>query len=188
MSINFEINNKGKLSAAFLDRGINDFDGAMNYIRQLPYGRNKNKSDLISVFTDDCGTCGTKHALLKALIEENGQPGFRLMIGIFKMDNNYSAKVAPVLQRYQLQYIPEAHNYLRIDDGIIDCTTIFSSADSFINELLTEIEITPAQITDFKVAFHKKYLEQWLNEQKDISISFDELWNCREACIAALSN
>lgn len=187
MSLNFPISNNGKISAAFLDLGINDFEGAMNYVRRLPYGRNKNKSDLLTVFTDNCGTCGTKHALLKQLANENDQQEIKLIMGIFKMGDKYSSAVGKVLSGYHIHYIPEAHNYFRVSNQIIDCTTENADPVNFIDELMDEIEINPGQITGFKVSYHQAFLKQWLENEK-LPLSFEELWKCREACIAAMSS
>lgn len=184
---NFFIQDKGVISSLFLQNNVGSFEQAMQYLRQLPYGRNKNKHDLTTVFSDNCGTCSTKHAVLKRLAEENNQADVKLVLGIFNMGKNYAARVGAVLTKYKLDHIPEAHNYLRINDGIIDCTTTRSSAEQFINEVVIETEIEPAQITDFKVNFHKQYLKEWLAQQTELFISFDELWNIREECIAALS-
>jgi len=184
---NFEITAEGKLSMNFLQHHISDFAAAMDFIRQLPYGRNKNKKDLITLFKDQCGTCGTKHAVLKELADENGYHHVKLMLGIYKMNGRNSPRVLNVLAKANLDYIPEAHNYLKIDDEIIDCTFPNTTGNAFSHDLLKEIEIQPGQITDFKVAFHQAYLKEWLKEQS-LSLSPEELWATREDCIAALSH
>nr|MBC7612341.1 hypothetical protein [Pseudopedobacter sp.] len=182
---NFIIESKGPLSETFRELGIFDFENAALFIKNLPYSRNKNKSKLLSVFADKCGTCGTKHALLKQLATEN-KIGVKLMIGIFKMNSLNTPKVAKILGLYGLSYLPEAHNYLRSSNQIIDCSHSKSSEADFINELMVEIEIYPEQIIDFKVAYHKAYLTNWIRENK-IQLTLDELWEIREACVLALS-
>ena len=107
---------------------------------------------------------------------------------MIRMGKKYSGAVGDVLMKYQLDYIPEAHNYLRIQDEIVDCTTIHASADRFIHELISEIEIEPAQITDFKVHYHQAYLREWLAMQPGLSMSFEKLWKVREECIVALGS
>jgi hypothetical protein len=67
----FDIKSKGEISIEFLDRNILTFNQALLFIRQIPYGRNPDKYNLASVFTDNFGTCSTKHALLKRLADEN---------------------------------------------------------------------------------------------------------------------
>ncbi len=186
-NFNFEIKPAGSISAAFLERNIPDFNSAMQFTRQLPYGRNNNKYNLLTVFDDNCGTCSTKHALLKTLAVENDQPNVKLVLGLFKMNKFNTPKVISLLIKNNLDHIPEAHNYLKIDDEIIDCTNLNSGPGDFVNDLISEQEIQPAQITGFKVALHKAYLQEWLPKQPGLAISFSELWQIREECIAALS-
>jgi hypothetical protein len=66
---------EGPVSHAFLNRGISGFGQAMEWIKQLPYVRNPDKQNLLTVFSDGCGTCSTKHALIK-LLELSKKPLF----------------------------------------------------------------------------------------------------------------
>jgi hypothetical protein len=59
--------------------------------------------------------------------------------------------------------------------------------NDFENALIEEIEINSDQITTFKVNYHKKDLKSWLDNQKFINLTLDELWQIREQCIADLS-
>ena len=193
MNYNFEINSNGEISQLFLKNNCFDFHSASIFIRNLPYRRNLNKDNLPTVFIDEYGTCSTKHALLKILAEENNQPHFKLILGIFKMNGINTPKIKSVFetlrepQSDKLEYIPEAHNYLKFKNQILDFTKKNSSENDFINDLLEETEIQPHQINQFKIEFHKNYLKKWLSEHPEIHYSLDELWNIRELCIAHLS-
>ena len=184
----FKITSEKPISSLFVSRGITDFKEAMRFVTQLPYGRNKNKSDLRTVFSDNCGTCGTKHALLKQLADENDLKDLKLMIGIFRMNAQNTSAVKATLEKHKLAYIPEAHNYLRYREEIIDCMKENWSIADFKDDILEEIEITPEQITTYKVDYHKKCLEGWIQKQGNIPYSLDELWRIREQCIRDLSN
>jgi hypothetical protein len=59
--------------------------------------------------------------------------------------------------------------------------------NDFENDLIEEIEINSDQITTFKVNYHKKDLKSWLDNQKFINLTLDELWQIGEQCIADLS-
>jgi len=185
--INFDIKSSGPISKLFLGRGITTFADACMFIRNLPYRRNENKNDLTTVFTDNWGTCSTKHALLRQLAIENNVNKVRLKLGVFKMTKKNTPPVGNTLDKYGLQYIPEAHNYLTIDQEIIDCTKQNSSKEDFIADLITEIEIEPDQITEFKVSYHQHFLKEWLVKNPTIKINFADLWIIREQCIADLS-
>jgi hypothetical protein len=84
--LNFTITAQGEISQNFLAIGITTFTDACNYIKHLPYGRNNNKYNLASLFTDKCGTCSTKHAVLKQLALENNCTDVQLMLVLFKMN------------------------------------------------------------------------------------------------------
>ena len=184
---NFDIKSSLPVSKLFLDRQIKTFADACEFIKNLPYGRNENKNDLTTVFTDNRGTCSTKHALLRQLAIENNADNVRLKLGVFKMTKDNTPEVGNTLDKYDLKYIPEAHNYLTVDGEIVDCTKQNSSKDDFIADLLNEIEIEPNQITEFKVSYHKTILKDWLLNNPDITFDFTDLWTIREKCIADLS-
>jgi len=183
---NFKIKSAGKISTTFLELGIDDFHSALLFIKNLPYKRNIDKSNSLCVFNDSGGTCSTKHALLKNLALENNFNDLQLMLGIFKMNSINTPKISSVLDKYKLQEMPEAHNYLKYQNEIIDCTRKNSSAADFINDLIEEVEIQPSQITDFKIQYHQKFLTNYLQENPQIPYSIDEFWKIREECITAL--
>lgn len=184
----FDIKSMGQISKEFTDRNIVTFNQASLFIRQLAYGRNADKNNLATVFTDNCGTCSTKHALLKRLADENEFEKVKLIVGLFKMNKKNTPQVSSTLQKYNLEYIPEAHCYLKFEDKIIDLTKLNSKPTDFLDELIEEIEILPEQITDYKVNYHKNYLASWLDKNKQINLSLNELWEIREECIQKLSD
>ena len=186
-SLNFDIKPVGTISGKFLANNISTFREATKFVRQLAYGRNENKADLTTVFTDKCGTCSTKHALLKQLAEENNFVGLKLITGLFRMNSNNTPKISETLKRYNIEFIPEAHSYLKYGNLILDFTNKTSKPEDFENELIEEIEIRTDQIADFKVNYHKQYLISWLAKQKTLNFTLDELWKIREQCIADLS-
>jgi hypothetical protein len=186
-TLDFAIQSNEPVSQNFKDRGCNTFVEAAEYIRRLPYARNADKYNLITVFSDGCGTCGTKHALLKQLATENGFEGLSLHIALFKMSAATTPPIAGVLQEYSLEYIPEAHNYLKYNGKVADYTKIQWNDALIAENLLEEVEIEPVQIADYKVVYQKAYLQEWLAANPAINMNLETLWKAREACIAALS-
>jgi hypothetical protein len=184
---NFAITPSGTVSKEFLSLGIPDFSSACQYVTQLPYRRNKDKTDNHTVFIDQCGTCSTKHALLKNLAVENNQSAVKLMLAIFKMNAQNTPSIENILTEYKLPYIPEAHNYILIDKEVFDCTKPGFSVINFFSDIIHQTEISPGQITDFKVEHHKKFIRNWLKENTDIKITPEKIWAIREACIERLS-
>jgi hypothetical protein len=182
IEIDFSIARAGIISDQFLLRDITTYKEAAAYASRLFYGRNANKNELVTVFTDNCGTCSTKHALLKLLAEEQAFSGLKLMAGIFKMNRHNTPAVACTLVQYRLDYIPEAHCYLRYNGAIFDYTFSSSQLD-FADDLLEEQEIEPQQIADWKIVYHKAFIGKWLVGNPQIQYSPDELWVIREQCI-----
>ena len=184
----FDIQSKGQISKEFIDRNILTFTQASVFVRQLAYGRNTDKNNLVSVFTDNCGTCSTKHALLKKLAEENNFEKVKLIVGLFKMNKKNTPEITETLHKNELEFIPEAHCYLKYEDQIIDLTKINSKPTDFLDDLIEEIEILPEQITDYKVNYHKNYLLSWLEKNEQIIHSLNDIWKIREQCIQDLAN
>lgn len=112
----------------------------------------------------------------------------KLMLGIFQMNAQYNPAISEILIKNNLDFIPEAHNYLKIENEILDYTKLNSSASDYEDSLLLEIEILPNQISKYKVEFHKKFLKKWLIENPQINFDLEKLWSVREKCIEKLSN
>lgn len=176
----------GQISSYLIKMGIFDFEKACEFVKNLPYQRNKNKESIFCVLEDQGGTCSTKHALLKRLADENNLQEVKLILGIFKMNSQNAPKILGVLQKYDLKEMPEAHNYLKFKNEIQDFTARNSKPEDFVNDLVEEIEIQPKQTTDFKGEYHKNFLENYLQKNPQINYSPEEFWQIREECIAAL--
>ena len=173
-------------SRHFLIRGIKNYYDAIQYVKKLPYGRNSDKTDLTMVLSESKGTCSTKHALLAQLASENDLSSIELMLGIYRMQEKNTPGVGKVLAKYDLAYIPEAHNYLRYGGKRFDFTMASSSQIfSFEHFLEEEIVISPKQITAFKVDYHKQFIANWLKKSGK-EFTLEEIWTIREACILAL--
>lgn len=177
----------GIISRAFRRLGIDTIQAAFRFVKQLPYRRNGDKAAVCVVLDEGCGTCSTKHALLYRLAQEQSLQGFALYTGIFRMNGRYARRLGPLLEQHSLPYVPEAHCYLKYNGAILDCTNAHSSAADFLPELIREITITPEQTTDFKIAFHKQYIQECVRrEPAFMHITATELWAVREACIGLL--
>lgn len=184
--LNFKILSKEKISEQFLKFNIHDFVSASEFVKNLPYKRNGNKENERCIFNDNGGTCSTKHALLKRLADENGFTEIKLILGIFRMNSQNTPKISTVLKKYSLKEIPEAHNYLKYQNRILDFTQRNSNPEDFINDLVEEIEIEPNQITDFKINYHKVFIKNYLEKKTEILFNHHEFWKIREECISAL--
>lgn len=186
--LDFNIASSSDISKAFTERGIVTFNEACAFVRQLKYGRNADKDNLFTVFSDNCGTCSTKHALLSQLALDNGYTDLKLMVGMYKMHAINTPKIGTILTDCGLEYLPEAHCYLRFNNDLMDFTMDTADTIDFQGDIMEEIEITPSQIDTFKVQYHKDFLKEWLSQHPEIHYSLEELWLIRENCIRALGS
>ena len=165
---------------------MNEFESLIEKVKHIPYGRNSNRHDFSLVVSENKGTCSSKHALLKDFANNNNIPNVKLYIGIFKMNEENTSKIFPLLSENQVDFIPEAHCYLKINGIPLDVTTSESFYNKIENDILEEIEIEPFQVAEFKLDYHKDFLKKWINETNQTK-SFDEIWTIRENCIQKLS-
>ena len=185
---NFPIRSTAPISARFLSAGIRDWHAALEHISQLPYGRTRKRTDPLLVLGEGRGTCSSKHALLALLAHEQQQP-VDLMLGIYRMTEHNTPGVGPVLAAHGIDFIPEAHCYLVQRGQRIDVTRSIQAREPSFASLLHEEKITPEQVAEYKPKFHRRFLEQWLedgNARTDTNL--EQLWAIREQCIEALEN
>ena len=164
---------------------IMNWEETINFVKQIPYGRNLNREDFSLIISENKGTCSSKHAYLKDFATKNNIPNVQLIIGIYKM-NQTNTNIGKILSENALEYIPEAHCYLKINNQTVDVTSKESDFEKLKNDLLEEIEIEPYQVADFKVNYHQKFIKNWLKET-NAKVSFEEIWKIREMCIEKLS-
>jgi hypothetical protein len=175
-----------KLSTLLIKQGITTWQEAAKYIQDLPYGRNKNREDVSLVITERKGTCSSKHALLKTIADENKIANVKLLIGMYKMTQKNTPGIKDHILKSSLSYIPEAHCYLKINEERVDFTAPTSSIKQIEKDIISETEIAPSQVAQWKVDFHKQFIKDW-RISENIKMDFDTIWNLREKCISSLS-
>lgn len=173
------------LTTLLCSKGITTWENLLHYIKNLPYGRNQNRTDFSLVITENKGTCSSKHALVASVAFENDIRNVELIIGMYKMKESNTA-IGTLLSEKNIDFIPEAHCYLKINGKRIDLTTETSNFSKIEKDLLEEIVIEPNQVGDYKIEYHKDYLKKWLYETHQ-KHNFDEIWSIREKCIQKLS-
>jgi len=87
----------GMISRSFINLAISNFAEACKWVEKLDYRRNNNKNNELVVFDELCGTCSTKHALLKRLADENGESSLRLVLGIFTVNSKNNPSIKDLL-------------------------------------------------------------------------------------------
>lgn len=175
----------GDVTAEFRALGIGDYRAAARYIGELPYGRNADRANFRLVIPERLGACSTKHALLAALAIEQRLP-VTLMLGLYEMNERNTPGVGAVLGQHGLESIAEAHCYLQYDGDRIDVTRSSVNPTEPIAFFLHEEPISPDQIGDYKVVWHKQFMREQARAEAP-AMSWEQDWRIREDCIAALS-
>ena len=166
--------------------GISTWEDLREYIAKIPYGRTSDRKKPELVLLENKGTCSSKHALLKLIADKNDIEAVELILGMYKMNADNTPGIGSVLQENGLDYIPEAHCYLKVNGKREDWTNLNTQIEKMAPDILEEITIQPNQIGAYKVTYHKNFLNEWRLEQ-NVSLPLEELWTIRETCIAKLS-
>ena len=182
--INKYLNAEGKLTS-LLPSPIT-WANTVKYVQELPYGRNSSRYDPSLVLSEMKGTCSSKHAVLKLIADENNIENVKLILCLYKMKASNTPGIDKVLEKYGVEYLPEAHCYLDIEGVKSDFTNPNADLSAIENDLIEESEIQPDQVGEYKVNYHQDYVKKWI-EQSGLSFSFSEIWKIREECIQALS-
>jgi hypothetical protein len=156
-----DLTSKEELTQQLLELGISNWNEALVHVKNIPYGRNSNREDFSLVLKENKGSCSSKHAFLKEIANQNNIPNVRLIIGIYKMSES-NTKIDTLLSENAIDYIPEAHCYLKINGERFDYTTESSNFEKIKNDLLEEIEIEPYQVGAFKIEYHQDFVKKWL--------------------------
>lgn len=180
-----KLESNDKLTLLVREKDIEYWEDLLIFIRDLPYGRNTNREDFSLVIKELRGTCSSKHAFLKEIADRNGIENVKLILGIYKMNENNTPKIKNTISKIALDYIPEAHCYLKIENIVLDLTMNESNFEKIKDDVIKEIEINADDVGEFKVEFHKNYLKNWI-EKENMKISFEEIWKQREKCIRKL--
>lgn len=186
MNTDYKLKSKDKLTELTKSNGVETWNELTNFIKNLPYGRNKNRIDFGLVLSEKKGTCSSKHALLKNIADLNNVPNINLVIGIYRMTELNTPKIGAELTKNSIEFIPEAHCYLKINGKRTDLTTKKSEFKKIEKDIIQEKEIEPEQVAKFKVEYHKKFIENWLKESNS-EFEFDQIWKIREKCITNLT-
>ncbi|MEM7575493.1 MAG: hypothetical protein AAF433_21495 [Bacteroidota bacterium] len=177
----------GPLSALALEHGYSSWSTLTEALRHLPYARTSDRGKLELVLLENRGTCSSKHALAYAIAQEQGWTEWRLMLGMYRMKETNTPGVGAVLAATSLDFIPEAHCYLARGEERLDVTKPSSNFAQLAADIMEEVVIEAEQVGEWKVNFHRAYLRKWIKKEKELALSFEEIWQLRENCILALS-
>lgn len=140
---NVPIEPSGIISEKFLSLGISTFVEACRHAHGIPYGYNSDRDDIMILFKEKMGTCTTKHAVIAALAEELNI-GVNKNIGIYAMTEEIVTGTKPILEKYNLPYIPIVHCFLEYDNYRVDLTEGNQNGKNIsIEQFLYTVKVTP---------------------------------------------
>ncbi|MDX1444975.1 hypothetical protein [Lishizhenia sp.] len=179
--IDVELTGEGEFTTLMQESGIVSFYDACRFVATIPYARISDRKDLSLVFHERRGTCTSKHAFLKVLLEEQGISDVELVLIYFKMSGATHNCLGGLFDNINLDYIPEAHVCLKHQGKYYDFTTrYFLNIETYImEEEVIDVETLLAK----KNQKHLEFLKAWNTSE----YSNDQIWSWREDCIGLLS-
>ncbi|WP_339918064.1 hypothetical protein [Yeosuana marina] len=186
MSIDYKLTSNDSLTKLAKRHGIETWNNLIKYVKNIPYGRTSDRANLSLVILENTGTCSSKHAYLKQVADFNHIPNVKLILSVFKMNPLNTPKIGDAITGCSIDYIPEAHCYLKILDECIDVTSKHLDFAKIKADIIEELEIKAEQVITFKDDYHKKFIKNWIVKDS-LPLNFDEIWKLRETCIKNLS-
>lgn len=181
----FFLKSDDELTTQIIEAGIVTWNDLVRSVQNFHYARNANRCDLALVWKERKGTCSSKHAFLKHISELNNIPDVKLILAFYKMDGQNTPGVGNILEAYSLPFIPEAHCYLTVHNEVLDITKTTSDFSVYSNAIIATREITPADVIENKITWHRQFIAKWL-EECQLEMTLDKVWSIRERCIQAL--
>lgn len=186
MDKDYKLTSTDSLTVLAKQNGIESWKMLIEYVENIPYGRTSSKKDFGLVIFENKGTCSSKHAFLKKVADLNDILNVKLMLSVFKMNELNTPKIGSALKGRLVEYIPEAHCYLKFNNECIDVTSKHLDFSRIKQDIIEETEIKPEQVITFKEEYHKKFIRNWI-EKDNLPLDFDQIWELRETCIENLS-
>jgi hypothetical protein len=111
----------GPVSQRFVALNLRSFLQACEFVHGLPYGYNSNRDDLFILFSENMGSCTTKHAVIATLAQEL-HLDIHKTIGIYAMTEAIVTGTQRILDSHGLPYLPMVHCFLRYEHFQVDLT------------------------------------------------------------------
>ncbi len=180
------LQSEDELISDLLEAGVVTWDDLVRSVRSFHYGRNSKRQHLSLVWYERKGSCSSKHAFLKHVADLCNIPNIELILAFYKMNESNTPGIGTLLEEHGLDYIPEAHCYIKDNGMEVDVTTVQADFSRYSNAILETKVIQANDVIENKISWHKAFIKNWMIETNQIK-SFDEIWVIREACIDQLS-
>ena len=181
------ISGNGPVSNAFIELGITNLQTACRYVRELPYGYNSDRDDLMILFKEKMGSCTTKHAVIATLAEELALP-VNKNIGIYAMTEAIVRGAGKITEEYGLPYVPMIHCFLVYNGHSVDLTEGNNNGKRRSLEDFLHTQEVAANISakDEYLLYRKALKAHILNRSELKGIDLKRILHAREKGIALL--
>jgi hypothetical protein len=180
---------QGEISKIFLEKGINSFKEACNYIHEIDYGYNSTYEDDLILFKEKKGTCTTKHAIIAGLARELDIP-LHKNVGVYKFTEEITTGAQKILEKYNIPYVPMVHCFLVYHQYRFDLTEGNNNGKKIsIKEFIETREVEPFISRKEEYLWYKSVLkEKILLSPEMINVNERTLLKAREESIHLLKN
>jgi len=184
---NTEITSRGVFSDQFLKIGMKTFHDACKWVNDLPYDYNSDMVDSLLIFTEKKGVCLTKHGAIAKLAEELGLP-IHKYVGFFRLDDEIYTGIGKMLERYDLDYIPQIDCFLQYEDHSVDLTDgNCTGKNKAIDEFDFIVPVPPEISMDEMIILYMQYFEKYADfEPKFNTVGMDKIITALSECIAEM--
>lgn len=156
-----EIQPNGIISEQFLRQQITTFQQACTWTKALAYGSNSNNENSLILFTEERGTCTTKHGAIARLAQEQGLPVFKTL-GFYRLNDEIVSGVDDVLKPYGLDFIPQIHCFLSYQTHRVDLTEgNCNGKNKTITDYDFTIQVQPDLTHAQEEAYYLTHLQQY---------------------------
>lgn len=175
------------VSDRFMELGIDTFTGACRFVRDLPYGYNSDRDDLMILFREKFGTCSTKHAVIATLAMELDLPIHRAM-GIYAMTEAIVAGAGRILADYGLPYVPMIHCFLVYGEYRVDLTEGNRNGKKCaIDTFLYTEKVDPTILAKDEYLLYRKALKDAVMRRSELAgAAMKDILHAREEGLALL--
>ncbi|MGK7910133.1 MAG: hypothetical protein AB4050_01420 [Synechococcus sp.] len=161
----------GTISNRFLQLNLRTVHDACAWVQQLTYGSNSSNDDSELLFDELRGTCTSKHGAIARLAQELQLP-IQKHLGFYRLTDRIVTGVSEILQRYDLEFLPQIHCFLIYNNRRVDLTEGNCNGKNLtIEDYDFVVPVQPDIDEETETCYYFTYLERY----RDIHPRFQQL-------------
>ena len=182
---NIRIQSKGVVSEKFLNLGITTLWEACYWLKDLPYGSNSTNENSLILFTENCGTCTTKHGVIARLAQEIELELYK-NLGFYRLNDEIVTGINEIIQPYGLDFIPQIHCFLEYGSSRFDLTAgNCNGKNKIIEDYDFVVRVNPDLSNEEYQNYYISYLHKYFDfaiEPKLAELGVDKILQLLEDC------